>query len=394
MGDDRPLAVRPDYVVIVLFESLSDALVSPERTPSVLALAERGQRWLGVTTVARPTHAAIGAWLCGEIPGGWPLDTRIDAIAAPVVRRHCLAASLGAQGYASAYYQGSPLSFVGQDRRLIEMGFGTRVGSEGLASHYTGTARNPWGFRDREVYDGALRQLDSWRTRQQEGLLVIVTSDAHLPSQADHRCRAGGDAFDRAFRCADEALGAFVEALNHRGLGDTLLLVVVGDHAAPDIDSVRAKVAPEFAGPFADVAVVAVGPGIGGVPERIIAAQIDLPATIEAWLGLGPGQQATREAPLRQPTALTPDRRRGGHRFGSRNDDDVLVSVAGRSLIGLRRAGLRWLGARGELVADCEQGLKSAPEIERALAPCDVVRWLDELDSSETTTDAAVPTMP
>jgi arylsulfatase A-like enzyme len=143
-----------------------------------------------------------------------------------------------ARGYRTAFIESGDLAYVNQREFLENRGFDKVADFADLG----GNALSSWGGDDRLLPEGILRFIDE--APQQPFYAVAWTAESHHPyeSSPDHvpiDFFAGGplppDDYDfgrylNTLNSVDQQLGRIFDGLRERGLADSTLVVVTGDH--------------------------------------------------------------------------------------------------------------------------------------------------------------------
>lgn len=219
---------RPNVLLVTLDTTRADRIgcygYAPARTPALDALAARGVLCEHAYTVAPLTLPAHVSLFTGLFPAETGVRTngrgRLDE-ALPT-----LAEFLKRRGYATAAFVAS---FVLDHKFGVERGFktyddeivGGESGSEALHRARSGA----------EIVDRALAWLDAARSRP--FFCWVHLYDPHAP-YLEHPDLFGDEFAERPYDAeiayVDIQVGRLLEFLKSRGLDDTTLVVVVGDH--------------------------------------------------------------------------------------------------------------------------------------------------------------------
>jgi len=286
---------------------------APDRTPELAKIAAKSLHVRGYTTQARPTHNALVASLCGQFPGSWPFDA--DAGRSPP-QTTCLPAILAAKrAMQTTFIHASPNRFTATGRTMRAFGFKHVVDGGALFDELKAAGAGPvhlgpLGLHDAALYDRAIRTVQDADAKGQGAFVTVVTGDTHFPTQRPGDCSIAADArlsgpaadIDRAIRCSDAALGAFVRGLNTRGLLKKTLLVITADHPMPNVPGRNALLPEHDRGFFAELPLVISLPEQATGVLAVEAGQTSLPDTIVDLLGLATdGTVFAGRSLLRQP---------------------------------------------------------------------------------------------
>ncbi len=371
---------QPD-VVLVFLESFNAGLTSPyggdelarkrghsgPLTPQLARLAKRASVVHGYYTQARPTHFGLVASLCGLLPGSWPLDTRLADRPPPALS--CLPEHLERGTRRTLFVQGSSLEYTGMGRMLRRFGFDEVHGRHALSERFPDAPRNAWGLHDREVIAFAAERIRALRAASEPYLLTLMTVDSHLPGTARPDCQPPAPLADnailRAIHCADGELAALLDLFDELDLWRDTLLVVTADHAMQATPALRDLIGAEQADPFASIPLLVHDPA-GRLPRRwqTHGGQVDLARTVAGLAGAWQADSAMQ----------------GHDLLLERNEERLLIGLAGRRLVGLRRGDQSARGPLARWERRCARGLPALDGSVGGLSACDVTRYLHWLD--------------
>ncbi len=353
--DSTPL----DGLVVVFMESSSASLsrvydrAAPLDTPGLRGLAATGLTLDGYRAQAAPTHAGLLTSLCGMLPSAWPLTSARHAQLPRLPT--CLPAAVVKAGGSAHLLMGSPLQFTGLDRLAEGMGFSR---AEGLKEFSNGddNSAGPWGLFDERLYEFALKRLRQLTARRKPFLVVVSTTDGHLPGTIAPTCgqTPGKSQFLSAQACADRALGRFIAAVKADPRLQKVALVATADHAAPRVGE-AAEALPGGAH-FAKLPLVIDDRRQQRRRKTIDGGQVDLAATLAPLLGL----RFSRGRNLL-------NRDSGGER--------VTLARSDNAIVGIEQAG-RWVEAP---LSALRRRCASGPVTQRL--QCDAAAYLKALDS-------------
>lgn len=227
---------KPYNVVIIAFESLSKkramtVVNGHPVTPHLEEFARESMLVERMYTVMPHTSKALVAILCGMEPylgRNWIESTPFGL---PNV---CLPSLLGQLGYRSAFLQPA-INFEGRDNLVHNMGFDLFLGKDDLnASAFEET--NYFGVEDEVVVEPLLQWIDS--APEKPFLAAFLTLGTHhhysVPSHWEaipyDKEDPELDSYLNAARYTDEIVGMVLDGLKDRGLLDSTLVIIVGDH--------------------------------------------------------------------------------------------------------------------------------------------------------------------
>ena len=320
-------------VILLIVESLSayhSHLFSgvEDWTPNLDAIARRETALTNFHANGWTTTGGLVSLLTGTLPlvpelrtsrtkaftpiGGTSLTDYLD-VPRPLPR------TLSEQGYATEFVAPGDLTFLGQDKWLLAVGF-QKIVSGDDPRFAAQKMRGPFNsVPDRLLYSVALNELTQMPA-DKPYFMVVQTFWSHRPfMDPNGNSRLNGE--EHVFRDSDAQIGAFYERLRTVGFFQNGLLFITGDHRAPEpfqkaeFERFGASAAARIPGVLATRAV--------DLP-RILAQdfqQRDFPASIEALVGdrycLGPQEGSFLSNPPRPPSCI----------IQTRGDDRDLIYV-------------------------------------------------------------------
>ncbi len=222
----------PLNVVIVVLES-HRVLPAPLRarvTPFLDGLMRTSLVVDEMHAIVPHTNRALVPILCGIHP-------RISQGHAADVPGACLPALLRPHGYASAFFTPATLDFERKGDLLRSMGYETIRGAEVCEGR--GFARvNYFGFEERALLEPSLAWVDAMRAQAKPFLLTYLTLTSHHPYQLPESFPqrpglARNESYNRYLNTlayADGFVAELFAAFTARGLLDSTVFVVLGDH--------------------------------------------------------------------------------------------------------------------------------------------------------------------
>lgn len=235
------------------------------------------------------TPRALDASLCGLAPRltGAPLSR-----AQPTMPVRCLPGVLRGEGYATGFIHGGHEQFENRYEFLGRIGFRDTLFFEQFGRNLP-TANGGWGATDAQTYEQALAWID--RKPREEPFFLTVLSISnhhpfHVPDPALELEHDPDRLSDNTIRYADREAGRFVEALRSRGLLDSTVVFLFGDHGLTrsNVNADPGAAAVERLLIRANVPLVVVGPA-GLFPHAVVdhlASQNDLLPTVLELAGL------------------------------------------------------------------------------------------------------------
>ncbi|MHB1034862.1 MAG: LTA synthase family protein [Pirellulales bacterium] len=234
-GAARVLAgrARPKNVIVVVLESVGTRYLSLygaayPTTPNLEQLVQKG----GVVCRNVYSHdpsspnvlVALAASVYPRID--WRLITRDD----PDFDVPTLAQVLSARGYRTCYLHSGYWSWKRRDQWLLERGVQTLIDADTMAD----TKISSWGVSDRNLFRAGLQWIDQDPGRPFH--LFFWTIETHHPYIVTGQPVDFGvkdpelNRYLNAIRTADANIAWLVKELATRGLADSTLIAVTGDH--------------------------------------------------------------------------------------------------------------------------------------------------------------------
>ncbi|MFZ9888478.1 MAG: sulfatase, partial [Myxococcota bacterium] len=229
-------AARAKNIITLVLESTSALRTSaygasPDTTPFLRSLVERGTRVDVAYTVVPHTSKALVSIHCGIYPRIWP---SIDEAKAAGIPSPCLPRLLREEGFATAYFQAAEENYERRADLVREFGFERFAGKESLPS--TGFDESSYfGFEDRVLVGPVLEWIDAHR--DQRFYVSVLTLASHHPyfvpagweRRALHKQPALND-YLNTLRYVDDVVAQLFAGLEARGLLEDTLVIITGDH--------------------------------------------------------------------------------------------------------------------------------------------------------------------
>jgi hypothetical protein len=238
-----PFRDRPNLILILL-EAVSapilPSVASEHGVDASVAMpkldARAGKHLLFTQVVAhqRQTNRGEYAILCGDYPKLLSDQSKMtEQVYGPTHR--CLPDVLQELGYQTAYLQAAPLSFMLKDQFMPRAGFTEVLGGASWSQSY---GRTDWGIDDKAFFEQALQRLEALHDGAEPFFATLLTVGTHhpftLPVVSGER---SGERRTRAFRWLDDALDAFVEALERQGILEDTVVIISSDESGGWVDS-------------------------------------------------------------------------------------------------------------------------------------------------------------
>lgn len=226
---------RASNVLLIVLEGVSGAYLPSLRArhdetnqismPRLDQVAESGLSWSTFINHQRQTNRGEYAILCGDYPklvGGESKMTELVGAG----RLDCLPAILQEFGYATAYLQAAPMSYMMKDQFMPQAGFEIAVGDSFFKNPHN---QNQWGVDDLAFFEQSLEMVHQLRREEHPWFLTLLTVGTHHPFNAPESFQSnyehGSDGW--AVDYLDRAVGFFIQELEGLGiLKDTLVLIM------------------------------------------------------------------------------------------------------------------------------------------------------------------------
>ena len=202
-----------------------------ENTPTLNALASRGAFVEQGYTVVPHTSKSLVSILCGFYP---KLSPEVDEAKPRGIPRPCLPRLLGAQGYATGFFQTAEQNFELRADLVDQLGFDHFQGKESIDG--SGFDESSYfGWED----DAMLRPIGDWIGQQGERpfFLTVVTLTSHHPygvprgfPTKTYVDQKDLNDFLNTISYTDRFVGKLVDDLERRGRLQDTLFIVLGDH--------------------------------------------------------------------------------------------------------------------------------------------------------------------
>jgi arylsulfatase A-like enzyme len=193
-------------------------------TPNVTALAAHALLFEHAYTAYPESVKGMVAYLASRFPAFDVPAERHTAAMSP-----SLATIVGARGYSTALVHSGRFMYLGMDALLARSGFGWVADAGDIGGNHNSS----FGIDEASAVDALLRWIDA----QPHGKPFFA---AYLPIAGHHpyststsgpwRGDTDIDRYRNALHEGDEAIGRLIEGLQARGLDQSTLLVIFGDH--------------------------------------------------------------------------------------------------------------------------------------------------------------------
>lgn len=308
-----PEVRNPPNVLLIMIEGLSSGYfpgVSDyhDLDPSVELgsleenLSRHGFRiYRNALSMERQTDRGTFSILCGEYPDFHRQSRKMIDVAENRASANCMPATLGENGYTTAYWQAAPLGYMKKGDFMPQAGFGDVTGAEIFTSD--GKEVEGWGPPDPEYFDNIGQRIRKLDDGSAPWMVTLLNVGTHHPFNTGEETMSVED-FDtrdleelakpepqearrKAMKTMAESLNHFLDGLASEGILDDTLVILTSDESGGFI-----RQDPESLPLNNNVGVLAVRPPKGDsldryAPENQIVAQIDVPSTILDITGLG-----------------------------------------------------------------------------------------------------------
>lgn len=224
---------RPQNVIVLVLESVCTEYLglygSPHATTPELErlAAERGVVYDNFYIQSPSSCKSIVTLTAGVYPR---VDWKLIVRDSPQFQVPTVAEVLSKQGYRSCFAHSGYWSWKGRNRYLAARGADKLIDADSLPDDKV----NSWGVSDRALFEAALKWVD--REPKKPFFLFCWTIETHHPYVVTGEPVEFGvddpelNRYLNAVRQADANLAWLMEQLQQRGLADSTLVVVTGDH--------------------------------------------------------------------------------------------------------------------------------------------------------------------
>lgn len=235
-----PLGPKRHNVLIVMLEGVSGAHLpslakaygfgSVGMMPELERLSAQGLSVPGFIAQQRQTNRGEYAVLCGDYPKLVPGTARMSEYVQEGGVA-CLPGVLRDAGYATAYLQSAPLSFMLKDQFMPKAGFERVHGAESFRDGY---AKNGWGIDDLAFFEHSVDILAELDRGERPWFATLLTVGTHHPFLVpkDWDDGAKGTPHERSLRYADAAVAKLLQRLESAGLLDDTLVIFTSDESS------------------------------------------------------------------------------------------------------------------------------------------------------------------
>lgn len=204
---------------------------SPDTTPFLRSLVERGTLVDEAYTVVPHTSKALVSIHCGIYPRIWP---SIDEANTAGIPSPCLPRLLREEGFATGYFQAAEENYERRADLVREFGFEDFAGKESLPSDGFDES-SYFGFEDRVLVGPVLDWIDAHR--DQRFYASILTLASHHPyflpagwARKSWHSQTGLNDYLNTLAYVDDVVAQLFAGLEARGLLEDTLVIITGDH--------------------------------------------------------------------------------------------------------------------------------------------------------------------
>ncbi len=376
----RNTGKRPPNVLLIHVESLNvgfTGLHAASKNAGVMPRLERSAESMthvrGFHNIASPTANGLIASMCSTVPAAAVQDIDVGGTVDGGAAYRCIADVLRDAGYATYFARGASKVYMGAEAILRGHGFDAVTGREDLKHLFPNRPTNSWGYFDRTLADFMLTEFDRLRDVQKPWFYALLTVDSHLPGFVDPACEPpaeiAGERVLSGFYCTDLAVDRILAGLRAKGLWDSTLVVITGDHAQLPTRKIQRLIGNDaLFGAFAQMPLLIHDP-LHALPATVdvLSSQLDLAPTMLHLLGLD--------------TAKLDNSFLGYSVFGDRRRFAFLVGRTGRRSAYVQSAKSRRTIPLGTLPQLCEDKARLLSDGSFPLDACQLERWYAWLDA-------------
>ncbi|MCR9092717.1 MAG: LTA synthase family protein [bacterium] len=236
-----PLDHRGENVLLVVLEGVSGAYVDRlaamqgldgerPRLPSLDRASRRGVTLVNFANQQRQTNRGLYALVCGDLPKQTTAAPKMSDVGAIGQDAECLPRALARNGYATAFLQSAPLSFMAKDKFMPFAGFERFHGIEFFDAS---SEKQAWGVDDRAFLQQSMRLIDELDRGEKPWFLTLLSSGTHHPFHVPTDLLEEGEvpSFSRAIEYLDFALDEFLSNLEREGVLEDTVVVLTSDES-------------------------------------------------------------------------------------------------------------------------------------------------------------------
>ena len=236
-----PLNRRGENVLLVVLEGVSGAYVDRlaamhklegerPRLPSFERASRRGVTLVNFANQQRQTNRGLYALVCGDLPKQTTAAPKMSDIGAIGQDADCLPRALARNGYATAFLQSAPLSFMAKDKFMPYAGFERFHGDEFFDDS---SEKRAWGVDDGAFLRQSMRLIGELDAGERPWFLTLLSSGTHHPFHVPEAVLDEGEvpSFTRAIEYLDGAVDAFLADLAREGILDDTIVILTSDES-------------------------------------------------------------------------------------------------------------------------------------------------------------------
>lgn len=324
-------------VIVVVLESHRRRSTTPYvpslgTTPYLDALAQQGLLVEDMYAVVPHTNKSLVSIFAGVYPRLTPDYAANQPGGLPA---RGLPALLEEHGFSTAFFTPATMEYEDKGVILDNLGFGERFG-DGDFSTAMSESKNYFGHQDHTILDSTHAWIDAQTKDGKPFFLGLLTLSAHhpytIPESFPNEVYSSDDELNgylNSLRYTDSFLRDFWEGIKARGLAESTLLIVVGDHGEAFGEHGAVTHSDVIWDEALEVPAVVVGPGVEPGRARGSRSLVDILPTVADALGFSvqgarglpglsllhsvPEDRAVYHAPRSYSAALS--LRRGGRKF-------------------------------------------------------------------------------
>jgi hypothetical protein len=287
-----PPARARRHVILILLETAPRKYYPLADNPDFPTFAAMSRQGIvsdrHYTTRPFSTEASFSA-----VNGLYPRAVR-DLERAPGLVPDGLGVVLTREGYETTYIDSYRLDWLGGDtyRRLLTgFGFAHLVETYDSSEAAAGEASYPRKLASElQAFRSALASIDSATRHRRKALVVMATALGHFDWQATaaHRLLPAASKVYELARVNDRLVGGLLQGLKERGLADSVLIVVTGDHGLRYREEFTSLGEERQAGVSFNVPFLLYAPGL--LPHEVrlpyVTSHVDIAPTLLALDGV------------------------------------------------------------------------------------------------------------
>ncbi len=250
-------------ILIVAIEGLSEQFVQNGSMPNLKKMAEDNIHFSNFIYHQRFTENGLYSIMCGDMPTMYRrvliMATTKKAIPTSVIlgnkdspnkwiavahgkKNNCLPKVLRAQGYQTAFFQASNVTFSKKNLFMRNAGISLLYGDKKLRNKYPRTEADAaykglsFGMPDGVFYPRVKKELQNLQKSSTPWFATLMTTSTHFPLFIKDEFKGKfNNGTMEAFYTADAALAEFIASLDAEGLLNNTLLIITGDESGASV---------------------------------------------------------------------------------------------------------------------------------------------------------------